>query len=434
MGLSLFLYNLFLLLGLVVLFPIGVAYLLAVPKSRAGFKAKMGFLPSSIVFSLKKKTEQPRIWLHAVSVGEFNAIKPLITDLRSEMDIVVSTTTKTGHDLAVRTFPDMTVLYFPYDFGPAIRRILNTVQPNMVVITETELWPNFIHHVSSGTKSPLIFINGRLSARSYQRYQWIKPVIGPTLKRVTHWYMQSQADAERIKNLGGIDPDRITVAGNLKFDLIPHIEPAQCTQLRHLLNITPGDSVLVCASTHSGEEPPLLDAYIMLQKDFPELKLILAPRHPERLASIKSLLNARAVSYSVRSQLTAEQPNQQPIVVLDSIGELLTVYSFARVAVMGGSFVEKGGQNPLEALSQRVPVIFGPHMENFSEISRIILDAEAGFQVHSQSELINAVTGLLTQPEIYDTVAEKGLQLLENNRGAKQMLQVAIKRLAQAKL
>ncbi|WP_303672919.1 3-deoxy-D-manno-octulosonic acid transferase [Vampirovibrio chlorellavorus] len=423
--LSRLIYNILLCLGLVILSPLWLAYLASVPKARAGLKPKLGLYTDELKSQLSRKAK-PRLWFHAVSVGEFNAIKTLIPHLSERYDVVISTTTQTGQDLALRTFPQLIVLYFPYDFPWVITRVLRYIQPDLVVLTETELWPNFIHEVTRVRGVPLILINGRLSQRSFKSYQWITPLIKPCLHEVTHLYMQSQADADRMVRLGQLAPEQWTVAGNLKFDLIPTVDEDKQAQLAHLLNIHRGDTVLTFASTHSGEDLPLLESYLSLKKDFPELKLILAPRHPERLAEIKTILNNKAVAYAVRSQLSATHPNQQDVLVLDSIGELLTVYSLSSIAVMGGSFIERGGQNPLEPLSQGIPVIFGPHMHNFSEISRLVIEGGAGTQVHTQDELINAVTSLLTQPEIYQMVSEKGLQLIENNRGAKAIILKAI--------
>lgn len=427
MGFPLFLYNLLLLPGLVLLTPFWIFYLALAPKARAGFWQKLGFYPTTLTQQLSQPSGKKRVWFHAVSVGEFNAIKSLIPLLSDEFDVVVSTTTATGYGLATRTFPDLPVFYFPFDLRPVIHTAFKHIRPDLVILTETELWPNVIDIVSRCYRIPLLLINGRLSARSCQGYQWIRFLMKPCLHRFTHLYMQSQPDADRIRALGGLAPTQLTVMGNLKFDINPDVDATKRTILTHLLDITEEDTVLTFASTHSGEDQFLIETYQLLKRDFPELKLILAPRHPERLNEIKGILNAKALSYSVRSQLSEGNPNRQPIVVLDSIGELLIVYSFTQVAVMGGSFVEKGGQNPLEALSLRVPVIFGPHMHNFAEISRMITEQQAGHQVYTQQELINAVTGLLTQPEDYDTIAEKGQQLVENNRGAKDMVLKAIR-------
>lgn len=426
--LSLIVYNFLLFLGLFALAPFWIGYLLVVPKTRAGFWEKLGIYSTELQNRLQKADADPkRIWFHAVSVGEFNAIKSLVAELGSSFDVVISTTTRTGHDLAQRTFPEIPVIYFPFDLRSVIYRVIQQVQPDLMVIAETEIWPNFIDMMSRRFQTPTLLINGRLSQRSYKGYRWIRLLVKPALHQLTHLYMQSQADANRIQALADLRPEQFTVAGNLKFDLIPTIDPAKQSQLSQLLNIQPDDTVLTLASTHSGEDLPLLESYIQLKKDFPELKLILAPRHPERLPEIKNILNSKTLGFSVRSQLSESNPNTQPIVVLDSIGELLSVYSFSRIAVMGGSFIEKGGQNPLEPLSQRVPVIFGPYMHNFAEISRMVKEAGAGYQVQDQHGLINAVTALLTQPEIYDSIAEHGQQLIENNRGAKEIICKAIR-------
>jgi 3-deoxy-D-manno-octulosonic-acid transferase len=434
MGFSLILYNLALLAGAVFLSPVWLCYLLLVPKARAGFWEKLGCWPAPLKTRTRKPKDRQRIWFHAVSVGELNAIKTLIPDLTQDYDVVISTTTQTGHDLAIRTFSQLPVFYFPYDFPVVLGCVIQRIQPDLVIIAETELWPNFIHSVSQRFKTPVILINGRLSQRSYQGYRWVRWLMRFCLGELTHLYMQSQADSDRVQALGQLPAEQITVAGNLKFDLTPTLDATRQAILAHLLNIHADDTVLTFASTHSGEDSLFIEMYLQLKKDFPELKLILAPRHPERLPEIRSLLNARALAYSVRSQLTEHHPNQQDIVVLDSIGELLTVYGFSKIAVMGGSFVEKGGQNPLEPMSQRVPVIFGPHMENFSEIRRLTLENGAGYQANSQTELVQAITQLLTQPEIYDSIAENGQRLLESNRGAKDLILKAIRlHLAEAK-
>lgn len=424
MGLSLLLYNLALLLGVILFFPVLCGYFWLVQKARAGFSEKLGCWPDALLRRLESPSQKKRIWLHAVSVGEFNVIRLLIPDLRDEYELVISTTTQTGYQLAVKTFPNLPVIYFPYDFPFAVRRALKRVRPDLVVIAETELWPNFIHAASR--QAPVILVNGRLSQRSYRGYCWVRWLLKPTLHRMTHLYMQSQADADRMQALGNLSTEQFTVVGNLKFDLAPGFDATKQAILSHLLNIRPNDTLLTFASTHSGEDGLFIDTFIQLKKDFPELKMLLAPRHPERLPEIRSLLNARGLGYAVRSQLTEHHPNAQDIVVLDTIGELLTVYSFSKIAVMGGSFVEKGGQNPLEPMSQRLPVIFGPHMQNFAEIKRLTLESEAAYQVHNQAELASAITQLLTQPEVYDSMVEHGQSLLANNRGAKVLVLKAI--------
>ena len=293
MGLTLYLYNALLWVGLVVLSPFWTLYLAVVPKTRAGFRQKLGLLTPDVERVLIRRpdaTGRRRLWFHAVSVGEFNAIRPLILDLRDTFDIVISTTTRTGHNLALRTFPDCPVIYFSYDLRPIWKRMMRLVQPDLLIITETELWPNMMDVVTRRFHCPLIVINGRLSQRSWGRYQWIRALMKPVMQGVTHWYMQSQADAERVRQLGDLPPERVTMTGNLKFDLIPTVEPERRAFLSHVLRLSPGDTVLTFASTHSGEDALLLDVWLTLKKDFPELKCILAPRHPERAGEMRGCL------------------------------------------------------------------------------------------------------------------------------------------------
>jgi 3-deoxy-D-manno-octulosonic-acid transferase len=427
MGWPLVLYNLLLWLGLVLLSPVWGLYLLVTPKARAGFSQKLGRYPAAFMEKLAATGQhRPRVWIHCVSVGEFNAVRPLIDALADEVDWVITTTTRTGQALAQRTYPDRPITYFPYDFRGLVHRALTTLRPDAVVLTETELWPNFLQQVRSTAQVPLLVINGRISPGSFNGYRKIRPLMAGMLSQVSQLYMQSTGDAQRIQALGA-DPARVTVAGNIKFDLTPRQDPIQLAILKHLLSFDADDTVLTLASTHSGEDGPLVDTFQILKKDFPELKLVLAPRHPERAGEIRSLLTARGLRFALRSQLSELHPNSEPIVVLDTIGELQQVFALSRVAVIGGSFVETGGHNPLEALVQKIPALFGPHMFNFPDISRLVVQYEAGYQVASAEEIIPRLTELLTQPELYANVVENGQRLLAAHRGAKALLVAALR-------
>ncbi len=428
MGLPLILYNLMLPLAALLMLPVIIPWMMLSRRARSGFRQKLGIhYPPEFLERLNaiNRSRQKLIWFHAVSVGEFNAIRPLIADLKDDYAVVLSTTTRTGQTLAKRTYPDLPIFYFPYDFRPCVHRALATVRPDLMVLTETEIWPNFIDMTTRRRQIPLILINGRISPNSFSGYQRIRAFIAPVLQQITHFYMQSETYAERIIALGAPE-DRVTVAGNIKFDINPTLDPMQKNILAHLFSFTPQDAVLTLASTHSGEDLPLVEAFQVLRKDFPELKLIIAPRHPERVPEIKNLLNAKGLPFALRSHLSEEHPNETAIVVLDSIGELLTIFGLSSLAVMGGSFVDHGGQNPIEPLSQKIPVIFGPHMFNFQDIVRLILEHHAGFQVETPQDVVNLATELLTQPEIYSNVVENGQRLLEANRGAKTVLRDAL--------
>lgn len=427
MSFFLLLYNIALVLGLTLSFPVWLTYLLVSPKARNGFFKKLGWYSTNTKAHFDAVKDRPRIWFHAVSVGELNAIRPLIDTLMGDYAVFISTTTKTAQSLARSVYPDLGVFYFPFDFRPVIHQTLNRLKPDLVVLTETELWPNFIDCVRRNADIPMMMINGRLSKSSYKGYQIIQPLIQDCLQQLSHLYMQAQGDADRIRQLGDLPADHLTVVGNLKFDIQPVVDPMQRNILSHLLGFGPHDTVLVFASTHSGEDGPLLDVYAALKKDFPELKLILAPRHPERRDEIRGILSSKALRYALRSHLSEESPNREDIVILDSIGELVATYAISAIAVLGGSFVEKGGQNPLEPLSQRLPVIFGPDMSNFTEISQMIVEQHAGYQAKSVAEVADLITLLLTEPENRNTLVENGQQLLENNRGAKEILSIAIR-------
>ncbi|MBX2860950.1 MAG: 3-deoxy-D-manno-octulosonic acid transferase [Vampirovibrio sp.] len=436
------LYNVLWIMGLLLGFPLLLIYAAVSPKLRHSFWQKAGFFDAGLMEQFHVLQSLPHgtvsattdkvVWIHAVSVGEFNAVKPLIQDLEGACRVIVTTATRTGQDLAKKTFPEHLVFYFPFDFPLVIRRFFQLIKPDAVVLTETELWPNFIHTVTR-QHIPLLLINGRISPGSFQGYQKIKPLAASMLKGFTHLYMQSEADRDRVVALGA-PGSSVTVAGNIKFDIHPVVDPAQKAMLQRLLNFSAKDTVMTFASTHSGEDQPLVTQYLKLKKDFPELKLILAPRHPERLNEIRSILTAQSVQYSVRSQLTEEEINKEPVVVLDTIGELMAAYSLSHVAVMGGSFIEHGGQNPLEPIAMNVPVIFGPHMFNFPAISKLISDNHAGYQVENVTEICAKVTELLTQPEICSNMADNGQRLLEVNRGTKQVLCQAIHQVIQQQM
>ncbi len=430
MGLPLTLYNL-LMTGATLLFlPVILVWLTVSKKARSGFRQKLAlYFPKQLrekLAHLPAPNEKKRIWLHAVSVGEFNAIRPLINQLKEHYTLFISTTTRTGQHLARKTYPELPILYFPYDFRPSIHQVLNMVHPDLVVITETEIWPNFIDITTRLHQTPLIIINGRLSPGSFKGYQRIHFLMKPTLKQVTHFYMQSSDDAKRAIQLGA-PKERVSQVGNIKFDMNPELELIHQNTLKRLFNFNPKDTVLTLASTHSGEEQPLIEVFQTLRKDFPELKLVIAPRHPERVPEIKNILNTKALPFCLRSQLSETHPNKtSPIIILDTIGELVLTLSLSSLAIMGGSFIEHGGQNPLEPLSQKIPVIFGPHMFNFGDITRQILEHSAGFQVKQPEDIIHLATELLTQPERYDQVVENGQHLLEKNRGTQHALVKAI--------
>lgn len=428
------LYNFILAAGLLITFPVWAVYVLTTPKVRTGFLQKIGIYPSEVLDGFRQlRDDVPCIWIHAVSVGEFNAVRPLIVSLLEQSyQLVVSTTTTTGQELARKVLPKtVPVFYCPFDLPATVQQLLRLVRPSALLLTETELWPNLIFEAADAGV-PVLLINGRLSPRSFTRYRLLRPLLmKPLLHRMERLLMQSQGDADRMLALGA-PAEKVQALGNIKFDINAHVDPQQVEAFRQMFGFDPTATVLTAASTHPGEEELVAETFIRLRKNFPTLKLVIAPRHPERVEKVRKLLNNRALRYSLRSELNEDVQSAQPIVVLDTIGELLTVFALSDAVIMGGSFVPAGGHNVLEPLSQQVPVVYGPYMFNFPEINRWLLEHRAAVQVETLDELVSTLTGWLTQPEKTAHLVENGQRLLMQHRGIKDQLVTVINQLVVA--
>lgn len=412
------LYNSVLFVGLLLCWPLALAYLLLVPKSRAGFFQKLGFLPDIALPTARKK----RLWFHAVSVGEFNAIRGVVNQLQSQYDeqyeVVISTTTLTGQTLARQIYSDLPVFYFPYDFWPVVCLALGIIKPDALIVTETELWPNVLF-ACKFYNIPAMLLNGRLSERSASRYGYLKWLFKPVLQCFTLLAMQSDEDAERIKSLGAV-ASSVLVMGNLKFDIpVLQQESPEVALLRQQFGFNQDDLVLTFASTHVGEDAGFIDVYQSLLTQFPTLKMVLAPRHPERASEIEGLLKQVKLSYTLRSKITADRAADTSVIVLNSIGELVTVYGLSTVAVIGGSFNPKrGGQNPLEAIAQKTPVVFGPYMRNFRAMVQVLHQYQACKQLQTVTQLQEELTPLLQSTSQRQQQIERGVAMLSQNAGA----------------
>lgn len=417
------LYNVFLVVAAVVLSPLLAVWLLMVPKTRAGFWEKLGKRSPTFESRLAALPESNRIWLHAVSVGELNAARPLIRALKAKgYPLIISTTTATGNALAHKTYPELPIFYFPFDFPWVIEATLHRLNPAVLVILETEIWPNLLHRASQN-RVPVLLVNGRLSSRSFTGYHRFKWFFGWVLTQYTALLMQSAADAQRIRQLG-VDEAKVSAPGNLKFDLMPVDSTDQQAQLAALFQFPAKAPVLVFASTHKGEDEIFIRMFDALRLDFPDLRAVLAPRHPERVLQVVTMLNAHGAHFTQRSQLRPEAPNhpETPVILLDTIGELNAVFALATVACMGGTFVEWGGHNPLEPINAGIPVVFGPSMENFEDVAHRVLEAHAGFQVQSAHDAEQQIRELLTRPEYYTHIVRNGQRLMAENRGVTQTL------------
>ena len=368
---------------------------------------RVGFAP---------RLEGPVIWVHAVSVGEVRAAGPLVAALQRDYPghrVLVTTMTPTGSDTVRMLFGDRVAhCYVPYDLPTAVARFLNRTRPRLALVMETELWPN-LFRVCRARGIPLVLANARLSEKSARGYARFAGLARATLANVSACGAQSADDATRLRALGA---PRVEVTGSVKFDLrVPDDLAARARALRAGFGARP---VWVAASTREGEEPLVLDAFAHLRTEFPDLLLVLVPRHPERFDTVARLCQQRGHGLVRRSAGGAELPGDIPVLLGDTMGELLLFYAAADVAYIGGSLLPLGGQNLLESLAVGTPVVFGPHMFNFSEISRMALARGAGRQVRDSTGLAAAVAGYLRDDVGRRSAGAAGQAMVEENRGA----------------
>jgi 3-deoxy-D-manno-octulosonic-acid transferase len=406
----------------------GSCLLLVSPYYLLRFRRYLPTLPDRMGF-LRVQLDRS-IWIHAVSVGEVKAIEKLLEGLGKRVSgrpIVVSTATPTGQQLAKQRADIIhSTFYFPLDLPGCVRRALDRVRPEMVIIAETEIWPNFLRECRR-RKIPVLMINGRISDRSFGKYRLVRHWLERVLADYTLLGMQSQTDRQRMEALGG-DPGKVTVLGNLKFDFTTSDRAIETG----LASVLKGwDEIWIAASTMPEEEEMVLDAYAEVRRSHPELKLVIAPRHPERCDAVAAMVRARGLRFIRRTALSSpgapspaasghafpEGPEGEGL-LLDTIGELAGVFEYATVVFMGGTLVPRGGHNILEPARHRKPVIFGPHMENFRDIARLFLEAGAAIQIGNPEDLARAVTKILSNPELAEKLGNAAQRVVDENTGA----------------
>jgi 3-deoxy-D-manno-octulosonic-acid transferase len=365
---------------------------------------------------------QKSIWVHAVSVGETIAVRPLLTALRQrypEHRIVLSNGTETGRGVAA-LIPEVDLcLYFPFDFGFAVRRLLRRVNPALILIVETEIWPNFLM-AARQAGIPSVMVNGRISDSSFGGYLRFRWLFRRVLKEFAALCMQSAEDARRITAIGA-QGERVFVTGNLKYD-IPAAPPLpdEVTALRESYRLPPDARLLVAGSTHQGEEEVIIASYQALINSGRKLFLALAPRHPERSREVADIIVRAGIRFTRRSgiddRLTPFLSGE--VLLVDTIGELMRLYAVADVAFVGGSLVPTGGHNILEPASLGVPVLFGPNMGNFRESAARLIACGGALEVQNGEELTRALEQLLEDDAARKAMGEKGMRLLADNCGA----------------
>lgn len=400
-------------------------------KYRKSLRGKLGFIPPSLQ---KKMVGFPRLWINAVSVGEVIAVSSLVKALREiypQACLILSTGTETGQEMAKRMVKEATAyIYYPLDLPWVVRRILNIVNPDLFINTETEIWPNFLCLAKKrGVK--IILVNGRISVRSFGRYRKTSFFWRKVLENLDVMSMISEVDAERIKVMGA-KPERVVVNGNSKYDaLVSQIEPHFEDEMREILNINKEDKVFIAASTHRGEEKIVLQAYKRFLEKFPRMLLIIVPRHVGRVREVEEIIRKEELgSYLRRSQVEGgKQRTTEPIIILDTIGELFKVYSLGTLIFCGGSFVPRGGQNILEPAAWGKVVFYGPSMEDFLDARELLERAGAGILLENTEKLIEKGLDLLSHPEELRKRGEAGREAIMSCRGAGQRNAQLVRRL-----
>ena len=411
MGLTLLVYS-SLLLGVMVLgLPYWAARMLFSGRYRAGLAERLGRVPQGLRETCAGRNV---VWLHAVSVGEVLAATRLVEELRGALPgwlIAVSTTTETGQRLARERFVGSPVFYLPLDFAVLMRRYLGVLRPRLVVLMESELWPNMIH-TCHAEGVPLAVVNARVSDRSFPRYMRLKRLWGPLLREVTVFLAQSEETAGRLRSMG-VAAERVKVAGNLKYDVRVGEPSAMTRRVASLLFQT---RLMVAGSTLPGEEEMLLAAWPEVHKAHPDVAMLIAPRHKDRFDEVLAAIRKSRFPFFRCSHLLldTEPIFGGTILLLDTIGDLASMYSAATLAFVGGSLVAKGGHNPLEAAQFRVPVMMGKSYENFREIVERMRAANAIRIVDRMNFAGNTIELLRDAGDM----GERGRRVFEQQQGA----------------
>ncbi len=419
-GLMRILYNILLLMVAIPGVLFFLLKMLITGKYRHSFLQKLGARQNHLLSGLPAGG---RIWIHAVSVGEVTAAAPVVAALKKqkpEIRIIFSTSTETGQGMAHRLVSGADAfIYFPLDIFFAVHHMLNLVRPDVFVLVETELWPNFLAACRSrGIK--VVLVNGRISPRSFMKYYRTRSFWKQVLANIDKAGMITDVDADRIRKIGLAD-SRIGVLGNAKYDALAAMVSQELYEdTARRFNVQPDERFFVAGSTHPGEEEAVIYVYREVLKRYPDFKLILVPRHVERANEVVALLGRAGFNdvVTVSQMRGGRKRSQERVIVVDVIGELFKVYSLATIVYCGGSLVPKGGQNILEAAAWGKVIFYGPSMEDFTEEAALLEDAGAGIRIANAQELLDGVLQLLADPPDLQRRGESGQRVVRANMGA----------------
>jgi 3-deoxy-D-manno-octulosonic-acid transferase len=417
-------YSALLAAGLLVSLPYWLLQRMRHGKYRFGLGELLGRVPPRVL----SPTARPAIWVHAVSVGEVLAISGLVAELKSrfsEYRVMVSTTTDTGQKLARTRFGEENVFYFPLDFAFAIRPYLRLLRPRLIVIAETEFWPNFLR-LAHASGARVAVVNARISDRSWPGYQRFRRLLTRVLRQVDLFLAQTGADARRLAEIGA-PAERIQVTGNLKFDVPVPASPPIVASLRAAFQDASAGPVIVCGSTVDDEEPLLLQAFANVLASHPRAVMILAPRHPERFGHVAELLEKLGIRFWRRS-LWGGDPIVGGVLLIDTIGELAALYGLADVAFVGGSLVPRGGHNIIEPALHGVPIVVGNNTENFRDIVGLFQSRDA-LRVVSPAEFPLVLMELISNPAERAELGRRAAETLRAQMGATSRSMQALEKL-----
>ncbi len=390
---------------------------------RQGFAERFGKYNTKLKQAI---TNRHVIWMHAVSVGEVKVCTHLIRAIEHRlpnMKIVVSTTTSTGMEELCRALPThVSKIYYPIDRKSFVSRALSTIRPEAIILVESEIWPNFLWRARD-YGSPVFLVNARLSKRSYPRFKLFSFLFRPLFRYFAGVGAQNDSDAAKLRELG-CRAEAIHVVGSMKFDAAARLDERRIINVPAMfrqLGIAPGSRILLGGSTHAGEEKILAEIFLRLRERFPDLFLVVVPRHFERGQLVGRDLSALKLKSIYRSEVTAStnlQPGQLDCLVVNTTGELQHFYEHASVIFVGKSLTAEGGQNPIEPGALGKPVVFGPHMENFPDIVRAFLSRDGAIQVRDAAELEKVVADLLANPARCEQLGRNALKVVQENLGA----------------
>ncbi len=414
------LYNIILTIGISVGIPLIIPIILLSEKRRKTFLQRLGVkrLPENILF----KRDKP-VWVHALSVGEVLSSVPLVTKLKERFKdkrIVFSASTKTGFEIANKLFKKNvdSIFFFPFDLLFSVKYITGKIDPAIVIIVESDIWPNFLFEMKK-RNVPVILINARLSNRSFKGYKRFSFISNKLFLSFAKICTQSIEDAKRFMLLG-IPSNMISTIGNIKFDQ-PYdpVSEEEIEILKQSMNIQPFKKILMAGSTHEGEESILIDAFSRIRKDFADTVLIIVPRNPERARSVLKLCKSASFSPILMKDFENTDKNEKfDVIIVDVIGILKRLYAIADVAFVGGSLVDRSGHNPLEPAAFSKPVIFGQYMSDFTHISQMLLDSGGAAQVKNTNSLYETIAGILSDSGKARNMGEKAFKVFNANKGA----------------